>query len=80
MFNKIRNNMNEFKWKDGFNNGALRDQLVFISKYNKKHNDNIPVFNPFSLFIENMMRNLEIMISMWYCLWQLYLFLVFQYV
>ena len=26
--------MNEFKWKDGFNNGALRDQLVFISKYN----------------------------------------------
>ena len=26
--------MSEFKWKDGFNNGALRDQLVFISKYN----------------------------------------------
>ena len=30
-----------------------------ISKYNKKHNDNHPVFNPLSLFIENMMRKLD---------------------
>ena len=30
-----------------------------ISKYNKKHNDNHPVFNPLSLFIENMTRKLD---------------------
>ena len=26
--------MSEFKWADGFNDGALRDQLVFLSKFN----------------------------------------------
>ena len=26
--------MNEFKWADGFDNGALRDQLVFLKKFN----------------------------------------------
>ena len=26
--------MSEFKWADGFNNGALRDQLVFLKKFN----------------------------------------------
>ena len=31
---KIINNMNEFKWADGFDNGALRDQLVFLKKFN----------------------------------------------
>ena len=26
--------MSEFKWADGFDNGALRDQLVFLKKFN----------------------------------------------
>lgn len=26
--------MNEFKWADGFDNGSIRDQLVFLKKFN----------------------------------------------
>ena len=26
--------MNEFKWADGFDNGTIRDQLVFLKKFN----------------------------------------------
>ena len=26
--------MNEFKWADGFDNGSIRDQLVFLYKFN----------------------------------------------